>query len=67
MYEITAIMLSDDVIKIDVSDYGLAKVREDGNLSLLDNENKFMLKKGEDLVLRTQTTDYGEEIKIRWD
>lgn len=65
-YEFSATKINDNEIEIEVSDYGLAQKKEDGSISLLDKVNNFSLKKGEKLILRTQTTDYGEEITIEW-
>ena len=65
-YEFTVTVINDNEAKIDVSDYGLAQKRENGSISLLDKENRFLIKKGERIVLRTQTMDYGEEVTLKW-
>ncbi len=63
-YEFTIISVKDDKVVIKTSKYGLAKVQDNGGISLRTSENKFTLIKDKELVLCTQTTDYGESLKL---
>lgn len=50
-----------DNIKLEVNEYGL-----NDESSLLDKKKEFIIKKGEDKILKTQTTDYQQSIKFSW-
>ena len=65
-YEFTLIKIEDDKITIKVNSEGLTPVRDDGTMSLLDKETKFIVYMDKELILSTQTTDYSEKLKINW-
>ena len=66
-YEFTFKQLYPNKIRIDVSDYGLTKEREDGTMSLLDKVKCYTLDKGSTIKLCTQSMDHIESVIISWE
>ena len=48
-------------IKLEVNDYGL-----NDESSLVDKKKEFIIKKGEDKAIKTQSTDYQQSIIFSW-
>ncbi len=65
-YEFTMSNINDNQMKLTTSDYGLTKVNEDGTIDLNDRAKEFIIDKGKELILSTQTMDYSEEIILNW-
>lgn len=66
-YEIKINNISDKKINLSSSNYGLFPIREDGSISLVDKVKKFVLYKGEILVLGLQAVDTSAKITILWE
>lgn len=56
-YEFKITDITKNEISIEVNQYGLTNTR-----SLISKDNKFIIEKGRELELHTQTTDYQESI-----
>ena len=53
--------IKDNKIYIKINEYGLTTTS-----SLLEKQNKFTIKKGDEVKLKTQTTDYQEFVSLKW-
>ena len=60
-YEFKITNITDNEINIEVNQYGLTNTG-----SLISKDNKFIIEKGKELKLHTQTTDYQESIVFEY-